>query len=186
MRPEPGVDHPSPSSADFKERVKCTSTPLLGLNKFTFTFMPRDLTLLAQHFYTRMYLFVLVCPQGKQRFLSLRSLTKIFIIDIWCVFCDVRPQLFQYIFNKTQLYTFYLYLETALHVSGGPSTHHQERMQLHLQHLVFVRPLLLPAAIAAGSSNGLTNTRCCRCSCMRSWWWVEVSPETPRAVSRCK
>ena len=25
-----------------------------------------------------------------------------------------------------QLYTFYLYLETALHVSGGISTHHQE------------------------------------------------------------
>jgi hypothetical protein len=40
-----------------------------------------------------------------------------------------------------------LYLETALHVSGGTSTHHQERMQLYLQHLVFVRPLLLPAAI---------------------------------------
>jgi len=31
-----------------------------------------------------------------------------------------------------------LYLETALHVSGGTSTHHQERMQLYLQHMVFV------------------------------------------------
>ena len=30
------------------------------------------------------------------------------------------------------------YLETALHVSGGTSTHHQERKQLYLQHLVFV------------------------------------------------
>ena len=48
------------------------------------------------------------------------------------------------------------YLETALHVSGGATTHHQERKQLYLQHLVLVRPLLLPAA---GSSNGLTNTR---------------------------
>jgi hypothetical protein len=37
------------------------------------------------------------------------------------------------------------YLETALHVSGGTSTHHQERKQLYLQHLVFVTPLLLPA-----------------------------------------
>jgi hypothetical protein len=55
-----------------------------------------------------------------------------------------------------------LYLETALHVSGGTSTHHQERIQLYLQHLIFVRPLLLPAAIAADNSNGLTNTRCCR------------------------
>ena len=47
-----------------------------------------------------------------------------------------------------QLYTVYLHLETALHVSGGTSTHHQERIQLYLQHLVFVTPLLLPAAIA--------------------------------------
>ena len=39
------------------------------------------------------------------------------------------------------------YLETALHVSGGISTHHQKRKQLYLQHLVFVTPLLLPAAI---------------------------------------
>ena len=39
------------------------------------------------------------------------------------------------------------YLETALHVSGGTITHHQERKQLYLQHLVFVTPLLLSAAI---------------------------------------
>ena len=77
-----------------------------------------------------------------------------------------------------------LYLETALHVSGGTSTHHQERMQLYLQHLVFVTPLLLPAAIAVGSSNDVTNTRCCRYSCMRSWWWAEVPPKTCRLVSR--
>ena len=44
------------------------------------------------------------------------------------------------------------YMETALHVSGGTSTHHQERKQRYLQHLVFVRPLLLPAAIAAGTT----------------------------------
>ena len=31
------------------------------------------------------------------------------------------------------------YLETALHVSGVTSTHNQERKQLYLQHLVFVR-----------------------------------------------
>ena len=46
-----------------------------------------------------------------------------------------------------QRYTFHLYLETALHVSRGTSTHHQERIQLYLQHLVFVTPLLLSAAI---------------------------------------
>jgi hypothetical protein len=47
-----------------------------------------------------------------------------------------------------QRHTVYLYLETALLVSGGTSTHHQERLQLYLQHLVFVRPLLLSAAIS--------------------------------------
>ena len=60
-----------------------------------------------------------------------------------------------------QRYTVYLYPETALHVSGGISTHHQEHTQLYLQHLVLVKPLLLPAAIAAGSSNGLTDTFVC-------------------------
>jgi hypothetical protein len=56
-----------------------------------------------------------------------------------------------------QRYTVYLYLETALHVSGGISTHHQERTQLYLQHLVFVTPLLLSAAI------------------VKSWNWFECA-----------
>jgi hypothetical protein len=95
--------------------------------------------------------------------------------------------IFQYISNKMQRYTVYLYLETALHVSGGTCTHHQEHMQLYLQHLVFITPLLLSAAIswnrfecaavgvshpqhtqtsfnsstiAAVNSNGVKNTRC--------------------------
>jgi hypothetical protein len=55
--------------------------------------------------------------------------------------------IFQYISNNMQRYTVYLYLETALHISGGTSTHHQERIQLYLQHLVFVAPSLLSAAI---------------------------------------
>jgi hypothetical protein len=56
---------------------------------------------------------------------------------------------FQYtrISNKMQRYTVYLYLETALHALCGTSTHDQERIQLYLQHLVFVTPLLLSAAI---------------------------------------
>jgi len=55
--------------------------------------------------------------------------------------------IFQYISNKMQLYTVYSYLETALHVSGGTATHHQKRIQQYLLHLVFVTPLVLPAAI---------------------------------------
>jgi hypothetical protein len=55
--------------------------------------------------------------------------------------------IFQYIFSKMQRYTLYLYLETALHVSGGTSNHHRELVQLYPQHLVFVTLLLLSAAI---------------------------------------
>jgi hypothetical protein len=54
--------------------------------------------------------------------------------------------IFQCISNKMKLSTVYLYLETALHVSGGTSTRHQERIQLYLQHLVFVTPLLLESS----------------------------------------
>jgi hypothetical protein len=73
-----------------------------------------------------------------------------------------------------QRYTVYLYLQTAVHASCGTSTHHQERMQLCLQHLVFFTPLLLPAAIVEELElqfqlfHGVTNTRCYRYSCMRS------------------
>jgi len=55
--------------------------------------------------------------------------------------------IFQYISSNMQRYKVYSYLKTALHVSGGTSTHHQERIQLYLQRLVFVTPLLLSAAI---------------------------------------
>jgi hypothetical protein len=72
-----------------------------------------------------------------------------------------------YVKQDATLHSLY-YLEIALHVSGGTTTHHQERKQLYLQHRVFVTPLLLPAAGAAGNSNGVTNTRCCRYSCLRS------------------
>jgi hypothetical protein len=54
----------------------------------------------------------------------------------------------QCFYHKAETVTFIcFYLETALHVSGGTTTHHQERKQLYLQHLVFVTPLLLSAAI---------------------------------------
>ena len=51
-----------------------------------------------------------------------------------------------YIQQDATLHTLF-YLKIALHVSGGTTTHHQERKQLYLQHLVFVAPLLLLAAI---------------------------------------
>jgi len=90
---------------------------------------------------------------------------------------------FQYISNKMQHYKVYYICSTCFGWCYHP------RIQLYLQHLVFVTLFLLPAAmssstIAAASSNGVTNTSCYRYSCMHSWWWVEVSPETCRAVSR--
>jgi len=59
-----------------------------------------------------------------------------------------RNHILIYIQQDATLHSLY-YLETALHVLGGTSTHHQERKQLCLQHLVFVTPLLLPAATAS-------------------------------------
>ena len=57
-----------------------------------------------------------------------------------------RKNILIYVQQDTTLHSLF-YLETALHVSVGPTTHHQERKQLYLQRLVFVTPLLLPAAI---------------------------------------
>ena len=57
-----------------------------------------------------------------------------------------RNNILIYIEQDATLHSLF-YLETALHVSGGNSTHRQERKQLYLQHLVFVTRLLLSAAI---------------------------------------
>ena len=55
-----------------------------------------------------------------------------------------RKNILIYIPQDATLHSLF-YLETALNVSGGTTTHHQEYRQLYLQHLVFVTPLLLPA-----------------------------------------
>jgi hypothetical protein len=51
-----------------------------------------------------------------------------------------RKNILIYIQQDETLHSLF-YLETALHVSGGTITHHQERNQLYLQHLVFFTPL---------------------------------------------
>jgi len=63
-----------------------------------------------------------------------------------------------------QQYTVYLYLQTALHVSGGIYTHNQELISLYLQYLALMRPLLIPVVKVTpttSSSNGLNNARYC-------------------------
>jgi hypothetical protein len=57
-----------------------------------------------------------------------------------------RNNILIYIQQDATLHSLF-YLETALHVSDGTTTHHQGRKQLYLQLLVFVTPLLPPAAI---------------------------------------
>jgi len=85
-----------------------------------------------------------------------------------------------------QLYTVYLCLQIALHVSGGTFTHHHEHVQLYLQHLILIKRLQLLACIAAISCNGFISIRCCRYNCTCSWWWVKVPPETYGAIFRHK
>jgi len=57
-----------------------------------------------------------------------------------------RNNILIYIQQDATLHSLY-YLQNAVQVLGGTTTHHQERKQLYLQRLVFVTPLLLSAAI---------------------------------------
>ena len=74
-----------------------------------------------------------------------------------------RNNILIYIEQDVALHSLF-YLETALHVSGGTITHHQERKQLYLQHLVFVTLLLLPAARAAALDTVV-------CAPGDGWWY---------------
>jgi len=70
-----------------------------------------------------------------------------------------------------QQYTVNYYMQTALHVSGGISAHHQELMSLYPQYLALLIPLLLlvvSVTFTTGISNGLINARYCRYSDMSS------------------
>ena len=81
---------------------------------------------------------------------ALRLKTEYSPLDLHCPFWDEVHQQYSniliYIQQDATLHSL-LFLEPALHVSGGSITHHQERKQLYLQHLVFVTPLLVTAAI---------------------------------------
>jgi hypothetical protein len=108
--------------------------------------------------------------------------------------------------NKIQRYAVYLYLETALHISGGIppnirsaynciySIWYLSRRYCYLplswkswdlfecvvggvRHFQHTQTGSNSSTIAADGSNGVTNTRCCRYSCMRPWWWVEYHPK---------
>ena len=79
-------------------------------------------------------------------FFEVETLFANIFLLYWCRSIKNRNRILIYIQQDATLHSLF-YLQTALHVSGGAITHHQERKQLYLQHLVFVTPLLLSAAI---------------------------------------
>ena len=73
-------------------------------------------------------------------FLTLRRIRREKIItEHTSSYSDIFP-------TRCNITQFIYFWKTALHISGGIFTHHQERTQTYLQHLVLVTPLLLPAA----------------------------------------
>jgi hypothetical protein len=96
-----------------------------------------------------------------------------------------------------QLYKIRLFLQNALHVSGGFSAHHQKLQ--YIQHLVFVKPLLLPFGVVEEleqSSNSIFYVRLIRViivnrrKFLRSWKDLsaeaivtEVAGETSEAIN---
>jgi len=67
--------------------------------------------------------------------------------------------------NKMQRYTVYFIWKLLYMFRDGTTTHHQERKQLYLQHLVFVTPLLLPAAIVEELERSWIYIRICPTEC---------------------
>jgi len=72
-----------------------------------------------------------------------------FCSEIFCAFnfhgSVHRKDILIHIQQDATLHSLF-YLETTLHVSDSTCTLHRERKQMYLQHLVFVRSLLLPIA----------------------------------------
>jgi hypothetical protein len=84
---------------------------------------------------------------------KMQSYTVYFIWKMFYMFRERKQLYLRYLVFVTPLSNFYksiliyiqqdatlhslFYLETAIHDSGGNTTHYQERKQLYLQHLVF-------------------------------------------------
>ena len=132
------------------ELVPCTCVPLIQL----ILFIAQKSSYSNPNYYiNKVFVLTVLYSCPSLNFGALSNCLR--CISLFINILQSFPIVFYYISNKMQRYTVYLYLETALHVSGGTSTHHQERMQLYLQHLVFVRPLLLPAAIVYATLHSL-------------------------------
>jgi hypothetical protein len=97
-------------------------------------------------------------------------------------------RIFQYISNKTQHCTVYfirklLYMFRVVPPPIIRSAYNSIYSIWYLSHRYCYPPLSCKSwnstsnssTITADSSNGVTNTRCRRYRCMRSWWWVQLS-----------
>jgi len=103
--------------------------------------------------------------------------------------CKKRVHILLYIQQDAMLHSLFIsgncstYFEWYLHPSSGAHT----STAFGICHTITATCRYLGrdgTKIAEGSNYGVTNTKCCRCMC--SWWWVEVPPETCRALSRYK
>jgi len=127
------------------------------------------------------FFFNVVTRNGESWLFTAEIFTFQYVVSITSI-------LFQYISNKMQRHTVY-YIWKLLYmfrVVPPPITRSANNCIYSIWHLSHrycsaVPTLQRQRQVAV---NGVRNNRCCRYSCLRSWWWVEVSPETCRAVSR--
>ena len=103
-----------------------------------------------------------------------------------------------YIFaTRCNITQFIYFWQTALHVLGGISTHHQEHTTvftvsgIYLSNRYCYLPLLWKSWNWFECGMGIVlicfgavadSTHNCKYNCVCSWWWVEIPPETRRAV----
>ena len=86
------------------------------------------------------------------------------------------------------LYSFIIFLQTALHVSGVTFIHHQEHRQTVITTSGTGRTVFATVRWYAGKRTVANTVRpvpdVVITVCVCSWWWMKVSSETCRAVCR--
>jgi hypothetical protein len=109
------------------------------------------------------------------------TLSRTMVFKWHKAFKDGRENLYPKRCNVTQ----FILSGNCFTCFGWYNTHHQERKQLsRIYSIWYLSDRYCYLLLAAGRSNGVTNTRCCRYSCLRSWWCVVVPPETCKEVFR--
>ena len=91
--------------------------------------------------------------------------------------------IFQYISNKIQHYTVYFIWKLLYMFRMVPSPIISSANFIYSIWYLSQRYCYLPLSVGTGLSvlwvaYGVTHTRCCRYSCLRSWWWVMITPNS--------